>query len=126
MAYAKELVLGGFSAGQAAGAGGQTNTVTALGSTIADAAQLHASMNIVSAADGTVGVQLRGGMPGDEVWVFNNAASTLKVYPNLSTSAICVPGTGLGTAGTAFAHLTYKTAVYKCVSSTQWFVNVTA
>lgn len=126
MALATELVGVGFSPGQAAGIGGQTNSaLAATGSTIADAAAVKASMVIVTGADGNKGVILTGGN-GDEVWIFNNAGSTLKVYPDSSTSAISVAGTGLGSVGAAFSHLTFKSAIYKRISSTQWFVNVTA
>lgn len=126
MALATELVNAGFSPGQAAGIGGQTNAgVTAAGSTIADATPIKSSMAIVAGANGTTGVILTG-QNGDEVWIFNNTSSTLKVYPDSSTSAISVAGTGLGTPGAAFSHLTFKSAIYKRISSTQWFVNVTA
>jgi hypothetical protein len=125
MALANELVRVGISSGTAGGIGGQGATIAATGSAITDAAALTASIVIVSGADGTKGVYLTGQV-GDEVWVFNNAGSTLKVYGDSSSVAICVPGTGLGTAGTAFSHLTYKTAIYKKQSSTQWFVNVSA
>lgn len=126
MAYAKEIMGGGLSAGQAQAIGGQTNTsVTAAGSTQTDATALNSSINVVGSADGAKGVILLAGQPGDEVWVFNNAGSTLKVYPPTG-AAIAVPGTGLGSANAAFSHLTYKVVIYKCVSSTQWFSNVTA
>ena len=125
MAYAKELVSTGFSPGQAGGVGGQYNATTATGSAITDAATVTSSMSVVAGADGTKGVLLNGQV-GDEVLLFNNSGSTLKVYPETSSVAICVPGTGVGTAGAAFSHLTYKTAIYKKVTSTQWLVNVTA
>lgn len=125
MALASELVGAGLSPGTASGIGGQGASIAATGSTITDAAKLTASVVIATGADGTKGVYLSGQV-GDEVWVFNNSASTLKVYGDASTVAITVVGTGLGTAGSAFSHLTYKTAIYKKQSSTQWFVNVSA
>lgn len=124
MAYAKELIPA-FPAGQAGAIGGQYNAVTATGSAITDAASVVSSMGIVAGADGTKGVILNGQV-GDEVWLFNNSASTLKVYPETSSVAIAVPGTGLGTGGAAFSHLTYKVVIYKKVTSTQWFPQVTA
>jgi hypothetical protein len=123
MALAKELT-GAFPPGQAKAIGGQGASIAATGSAQADAATLTAGICIVTAADGTKGVILAGEV-GDEVWVFNNSASTLKVYPE-SGAAICVPGTGLGSANAAFSHLTYKPAIYKKQSTTQWFVNVSA
>jgi len=124
MAYASELVGVGLAPGTAAGIGGQYNAVTALGSAQTDAAPLTASMSVVAGADGTKGVILKGQV-GDEVWVFNNSGSTLKVYPPTG-AAIAVAGTGLGTGNAAFSQLTYKTTIYKCVTSTQWLANTSA
>jgi hypothetical protein len=59
------------------------------------------------------------------VWVFNNSASTLKVYPPTG-AAIAVVGTGVGTVNAAFSQLTYKTTIYKCLTSTQWLANTSA
>ncbi len=123
MAYAKELT-GAFPPGQAAAVGGQYGAVVAAGSAQADATAINASMAMVTAADGTKGVILTG-QPGDEVWVFNNSASTLKVYPTTG-AAIAVVGTGVGTANSAFSQLTYKTTIYKCLTSTQWLANTSA
>jgi hypothetical protein len=124
MTMAKELIGGGISAGQAQAMGGQNNTVAATGSTQGDAAALNASNNLVSGADGTKGVTLTAAA-GDEVWVFNNAASTLKVYPPVG-GAIAVPGTGTGTTNAAFSHLTFKVVQYKFQTNTQVYPLVTA
>lgn len=124
MAYAKELVGAGLPSQTAAAIGGQYNAVTAAGSSQSDAAALNASMAVVASADGAKGVILTG-QAGDEVWVFNNSASTLKVYPPTG-AAISVAGTGLGSANAAFSHLTYKAVIYKCFTSTQWIAVTTA
>lgn len=118
MALSKDVMGGGFSAGQAKALGGNYNAVTATGSAQTDAATLSASNCVVASADGTKGVILNGDV-GDTVWVFNNSGSTLKVYPNSGT-AIAVPGTGLGTANASYAHTTYAVVEYKKISSTQW------
>lgn len=123
MAYAKEVMGGGLSAGAAAAFGGQGGTVAALGSVQGDAAPVAVSISTVTGADGTKGVILLGG-PGDEVWLFNNAGSTLKVYPPVG-AAICLTGTGLGTVNAVHSLLTFKAGLYKCQSATQWFVVVT-
>ena len=123
MAYAKELT-GAFPPGQASAIGGQYGAVTAAGSAQGSATPIAASMAVVAGADGTKGVILTG-QPGDEVWVFNNSASTLKVYPTTG-AAIAVVGTGVGTANSAFSQLTYKTTIYKCLTSTQWLANTSA
>jgi hypothetical protein len=123
MAYAKEIL--GLSGGIAGSLGGQYAAVTAAGSAQGDATSVGASMAVVAGADGTKGVILLAAMPGDEVWVFNNSASTLKVYPPTG-AAITVVGTGLGSANAAFSQLTYKTTIYKCMTSTQWVANTSA
>lgn len=124
MALAKEVMGGGFSAGQALALGGNYKAVTATGSAQTDAATLSASNCVVASADGTKGVILNGDV-GDSVIVFNNSASTLKVYPN-SGAAIAVPGTGLGTADASYAHTTYAVCTYKKITSTQWLVTKSA
>jgi hypothetical protein len=119
MTLAKEVMGAGFSAGQAQALGGQTNAaLAATGSVQGDAATVNASNVIVTGADGTVGVIL----PADygSVTIFNNAGSTLKVYPP-SGAAIAVTGTGLGSANAAYSHTTYAVVTYQRVSSTQWF-----
>lgn len=124
MALSKEVMGGGLSAGQAKGIGGQYTTVAAAGSVIGDATAVTASMCIVTAADGTKGVSIAGDV-GDQIVIFNNAASTLKVWPE-SAAAIAVNGTGLGSAAAAFSQLTYKVTVYKKVTTTQWFALTSA
>lgn len=124
MAMSKEIMGGGFSGGQAAALGGQYASITAAGSAQSDAAILTASMCVVAGADGTKGVILNCNI-GDEVWVFNNSGSTLKVYGETG-AAIAVAGTGLGTANAAFSHLTYKTVLYKKLTATQYLALTTA
>lgn len=119
MATATEVTRGGVPYGTAVALGGVGGTVAALGSTQTDAAPVVVSISTVTAADGTKGVILVGQV-GDEIWLFNSSASTLKVYPPLG-SAITVGGTGLGTVNAAFSQLTFKCTVYKCQSTTQWF-----
>ena len=125
MAQAKNIMGGGLSGGMAQAINGTQGTVAAAGSSQTNAALVGFDVGIVTAADGTKGVILPAAQPGDFVTFFNNAASTLKVYPP-SGAAIAVNGTGLGSANAAFSHLTYKTATYTCYSSTQWFVEVSA
>ena len=125
MAFADEML--GIAPATAAALGGQyTGTVTAAGNAIGNAAPIMASMARVDGADGTKGVILPQAIPGDECWVFNNSGSTLKVYPGNASTAICVPGTGLGSGGTAYSQLTYKTSLYKLITTTQWLVLTTA
>jgi hypothetical protein len=124
MALAKEIMQGGLSAGTAKAIGGAYVTVAAAGSVIGDATPVTASMSVITAANGTTGVSISGEV-GDEVWVFNNSGSTLKVWPE-TAAAIAVAGTGLGTAAAAFSQLTYKTTVYKKITTTQWLAVTSA
>lgn len=120
MSLAKDVMGGGFSAGQAASLGGGYSAITAAGSAQTDAATLTATNCVVAGADGTKGAILNCNV-GDSQWVFNNSGSTLKVYPQ-SGAAICVPGTGLGTADAAYSHTTYASVCYKRITSTQYLI----
>lgn len=119
MALSKDVMGGGFSAGQARALGGNYAAITAAGSVIGDATDLTASNCVVAGADGTKGVQLTGNI-GDSITVFNNSGSTLKVWPGSSTEAIAVPGTGLGSAAAAYDHTTYAVVTYVKITATQW------
>ena len=118
MATAKEVMGGGFSGIAAQALGGAYVTTACLGSSQATAAPVTASMTLATAADGTKGLTLPAGMAGDEVWIFNNSASTCPVYPPVG-AAISVGGTGVGLANAAFSQLTYKATLYKYFTSTQ-------
>ena len=125
MAYAAELTNAHLPSPVARHIGGLPGAIVAAGSTISDATLITASLTMVTGADGTKGVIL-GGQTGDSVCLFNNSASTLKVYPPNALAAIAVNGTGIGTVAAAFSHLTYKSVIYSCISSTQWLANVSA
>ena len=125
MALVSEMMRGGTSAGQAKGLVGSGGSVAAAGATLATGTTVNVSTAIVTGADGTKGVTLPAVGPGESVTLFNNSASTLKVYPP-SGAAIAVPGTGLGTGDAAYSHTTYATCTYICQSATQWFVTKSA
>lgn len=127
MALAKEMMGGGLSAGQAKaiGGGGGTITVTGASSSQALAALITTSNAILSGGDGTKSAVLPAVGVGESVTVFNNSASTVPVFPPVG-SAIAVVNTGLGTANSSFALLTYKSATFTCQSATQWFVVVSS
>ena len=118
MGLAREIMLSGFSAGQARGMNGGYASLVALGSTQANAAPITSSAHIVTGADGTTGIRLVGEI-GDSLWIFNNSGSTLKVY-GATGEAIAVPGTGLGTANAAYSHTTYAVVEYIKFTATQW------
>ena len=115
MPLAKDLVQVGFSPGQASGANGQVApSVSAAGTVITDATDLTASINYVTTVAASSGVQLYFGQVGDDMWVFNSGANTLRVYPP-STSH----GINQIAAGTAHLLATETGCLYKLVSTTQ-------
>lgn len=124
MALARELTLavGPIAASQVGGT--SNSTLASAGSVQGDATTVNASNVIVTGADGTKGVILAMA-PGDSVTIFNNSGSSLKVYP-MSSAAIAVPGTGLGSANAAYTHTTYATVTYRCISATQIVPNKSA
>lgn len=126
MALASEIMGGGISGGTARAIGGQYATIAAAGSVLGDATAIGASMVMVTAADGTKGVRLPSAQVGDEVWVFNNAGSTLKVWPQSASVGISVAGTGVGTVANHFPQLTYKATVYKLITPIQWLAITSA
>lgn len=125
MGLSKDVMGGGFSAGQAAALNGNYVSIAATGSTITDAAPITASMVVITAADGTKGVKLVGNV-GDSMFVANSSASTLKVYPGSASESIWVPGTSAGTGGTAYSQTLWAVCEYIKVTSTQWLVQKSA
>ena len=118
MAYADEYV--GLSGNTALSIGGIAGSVVALGSTLGTAAVLGQSINTVTGGDGTKGVVLQAAPAGDEVWVWNNSGSNLKVYPNSASGLIAIPGTSLGSAGAAVLIAANQGALYKSLGSNNW------
>lgn len=89
MALAKDIMGGGFSAGQAQAIQGAINSsVTAAGTVITDATDLVASNNYISTAAASSGVQLPSVPLGDSILVYNGGANPVKVYPHASTGTI--------------------------------------
>lgn len=125
MSYSRELVGANFSVPETAGICGVETSLAATGSAQNDAAAITCSMTLATGADGTKGVILPLCIMGDEFWVFNNAGSALKVYPD-SGAAISIAGTGLGSANTAFSQGANKATVYKRFTTTQWIALTTA
>jgi len=95
--------------------------VAAAGSDQSDAAALHNVMNVVSGADGTVGVILPGpGVSGREVRVYNaGTASALKVYP---PSGGTING---GTEDAAISVAPSTLALLTCMDGTNWAASYT-
>jgi len=125
MALSKDVMGGGFSAGQANALNGNYASIAATGSSITDAAAVTASMVVVTAADGTKGVKLSGNV-GDSIFLANSSASTLKVYPGSASEAIWVPGSSAGTGGTAYSLTLWGVTEFVKITPTQWIVQKSA
>lgn len=88
-ALAKDIVSGGTSAGSAQAINGRVGSgLSAAGTTITDATDLLATVNVVTTVASGAGVQLPSMMIGDQCEVYNNGANALKVYPDQTTVAI--------------------------------------
>lgn len=122
MALAKDIMLGGTSAGQAKAINGQVNSaVSAAGTTISDATQLDKTVNFLSTVASGTGVKLFNGDIGDDVYVYNGGANTATVYPHSSAGIINQLSAG---AGVSLAQ--YTTAYFRRVTSTRWIVMMSA
>src|SRR3990167_7121885 len=97
MATAIDIMKGGFSAGSAKAINWQVkNTISAAGTLISDATDLTASINIVTTAAASSGVQLPSAEIGDEVEVLNLGANAVTVYPDSSSNRINALSAGSG------------------------------
>jgi hypothetical protein len=92
------------------------NSVTAAGSVIGDAAQLSQGINIVTGANGTVGVILPVAVPGMQVIVKGVTAGVLKVWPKTGAQINAV---GASTAYSLTTGAMPLTLV--ATSATQWY-----
>lgn len=116
MALAKNVMQGGFSAGQAKAANGNSigPTLTAAGTTISDALQLTADVCVVTTATASQGVKLFNGEIGDDQWVYNATTATIYVYPPSALISINQLAVGSG-----FLLPSYTGAVCKRFTSTK-------
>lgn len=97
MATAVDIMRGGLSAGTAKAINGQVQSaVTAAGSTITTATNLTASINVVTTAAASTGVQLQHCEVGDEVEILNLGANAVTVYPDTASNRINQLSAGSG------------------------------
>ena len=116
MATARDIMKGGFSAGGARAINGQVNSsVSAAGTTISDATDLVSSINVVTTAAASSGVQLPSCEIGDEVEILNLGANAVTVYPDISTGQI----NGLS-AGAGFLLATNTSVRCRRFTSLRW------
>jgi len=116
MALAREIMGGGFSALGARAIQGQVNaSVSAAGTTISDATDLASSINVITTAAASSGVQLPSAEIGDEVEILNIGANSVTVYPDATANRI-----NNLSAGSGFT-LAINTAVrLRKFTSTRW------
>ena len=116
MALALDIMKGGFSAGSAKAIGGQAATaVSAAGTAITDATDLTKSINIVTTAAASSGVQLPNADIGDSVDILNLGANAVTVYPPSATAQI-----NALTAGAGFLLATNTAVTLKKFSALRW------
>ena len=122
MALARNIMRGGWSAGNAKAVNGAIATgLTAAGTTITDALDLQADTNVIGTCASGAGVQLPSAEIGDSCEVYNGGANTCTVYPDTSTTQI-----NAITAGTGVS-LAINTAMYfRKISTTRWIAFLSA
>jgi hypothetical protein len=121
MAFAKNIMLGGLSAGAADAINGQVASVsgTAAG-TQATALLVSADINYVTFTSGSCAVRLFAGQPGDSCIVANAGSSAMYVWP---PSGVAFLGTATNAAVTVPTSVACK---YTCVDATTWITELSA
>lgn len=101
-----------------------SQSVTAAGTTQADAAQINAAfVEVLNGSAGNSGVKLPAAYPGAEVTILNNSANSTKIWPSGTDQIQNAIGPG-GYAG-ASASVTITTlnsALFICVKAGFWQV----
>lgn len=114
-ALAIDIMRGGQSAQGARNINGVVGTgISAAGTTISDATDLQATVNVVSTVAASSGVQLPSMNIGDQCEVYNAGANSLKVYPDQTTVGI-----NQLSVGTAMTLGTNTGCKFRKVSATQ-------
>ncbi|HXE55519.1 MAG TPA: hypothetical protein VN541_21020 [Tepidisphaeraceae bacterium] len=109
----------GLSAGTALAIGGSVGSLTGAGTTTTDAAIIATDIVRLTGASNS-GARLQPGTPGDEVFILNESANTIKIYP---------PSGGTPNAGSADAAIsltTLKPAQVKYITATAVMINTGA
>lgn len=122
MALAKNIMQGGFSAGQAKAVNGSIGTaLTAAGTTLATALDLTADTNVIGTCASGAGVSLPACELGDSVEIYNGGANACTVYPD--TSSVQINGL---TAGNGFLLATNTSCFCRRITSTRWIAFLSA
>ena len=122
MALARNIMRGGWSAGNAKAVNGAIATgLTAAGTTLGTALALTADTNVLGTVSSGTGVSLASCEIGDSQEIYNGGANSVTVYPD--TASVQINGL---TAGAGFLLGTNTMAYARRVSSTRWIVNLSA
>ena len=122
MALAKNIMRGGWSAGNAKAVNGAIATgLTAAGTTLGTALALSADTNVIGTCASGAGVSLPACEIGDSVEVYNGGANACTVYPD--TASVQINGL---VAGNGFLLATNTMCYARRVSATRWIVNLSA
>jgi hypothetical protein len=89
--------------------------ITAAGTVITDATDLVSEFNVIATAAASTGVQLPDWPVGSVVYVRNDGANTVNVFPHSATGTIEAGG-----AGAAQTIATTKKGRFTRISSTAW------
>ena len=122
MALARNIMRGGWSAGNAKAVNGAVATgLTGAGTTLGTALALQADTNVFATVGSGSGASLPSGEIGDSCEIYNGGANSLTVYPDVSTVQI-----NALTAGNGFLLATNTMCYARRVTSTRWIVNLSA
>lgn len=116
MALALDIMKGGHSAFSARAINGQVQSaVSAAGTVITDATDLTASVNVVTTAAASSGVQLPSAEVSDSVEILNLGANAVTVYPDSASNQI-----NALSAGSGFLLATNTAVILKKFTSSRW------
>ncbi len=122
MATASDIMKGGLSSGMAKAINGQIQSaITAAGTTLATATRLTASINVITTAAASSGVQLQQTEIGDMVEILNLGANAVTVYPDAAANRI-----NALSAGTGFALGMNTSCIVRKFTSTRWMAYLSA
>lgn len=122
MATAVDIMKGGHSAGGARAINGQVQSaVSAAGTVITDATDLTASINVITTAAASTGVQLPSAEIGDSVEILNLGSNAVTVYPDSASNRI-----NALSAGSGFLLATNTSVWLRKFTSTRWMAYLSA
>ena len=122
MALARNIMKGGWSAGNAKAVNGAVATaLTAAGTTLATALALTADTNVIGTCASGAGVQLPSAEIGDSCEIYNGGANQCVVYPDAAANQI-----NAITAGSGFILATTTSCFCRKITATRWIAFLSA